>query len=315
MRPDVELAELLRSGTYEDIPEGISLEGSNLRGLNLRGVDVQNQNLNGSDFRQADLQNANLADSDCDNCDFSGANLSNANLLAAGFKKAKFLYANMRGATLSFAEFYNANLTGADLRGANFEAADLVNANLSQADLQGVIFNETNLSNANLEGANLTGAIKLENAILKGIKYDSKTTWPRGFTPPGEGRMASRNLVASGMPEELKIALSQLTGSSNPLRSLASMVGAKNFMYSDKDENMYVHFNHMLGKSRRLPKSVGKTRLRYDMGRDTYTLTFFTSRGNVLAEVDDIHADELGEVWEEYTGLYLSFNAIRKSAY
>lgn len=128
-------------------------------------------------------------------------------------------------------------------------------------------------------------------------------------------RAAKRQKTASTMPEELKIALSQLTGSSNPLRSLAVMVGAKNFMYSDKDENMYVQFNHMLGRSRRLPKSVGKTRLRYDIGRDTYTLTFLTSRGNVLAEVDDIHAAELGEVWEEYTGLYLSFNAIRKSAY
>jgi len=57
---------------------------------------------------------------------------------------------------------------------------NLSQANLSEADLSGADLSEADLTGANLRGANL------RNADLWGAKYDDKTTWPTGFTPPPE---------------------------------------------------------------------------------------------------------------------------------
>lgn len=96
-------------------------------------------------------------------------------LLLAG-KPAKdidFVGADLRDAYLYGANLRDADLYGANLRGAYLERADLRGANLRSANLR-----SANLRDANLTGANLTGA-NLEN-----IKYDNKTIWPDGFTPP-----------------------------------------------------------------------------------------------------------------------------------
>jgi hypothetical protein len=76
-----------------------------------------------------------------------------------------------------------------DLRDAYLVRADLRDAYLRGADLRG----------ANLRGAEIAGA------DLTGVKYDAKTVWPQGFTPPGGGgRMASRRLsrFEEGVPAD-----------------------------------------------------------------------------------------------------------------
>ncbi len=100
-----------------------------------------------------------------------------------------------------------ANLQGADLRGVDLgpgeaggRGADLSYSNLKRADLRSAILGGANLTGANLTGVNLTGAnlrdanlwgadlmgADLMGADLTGARYDPKTRWPDGFTPPPE---------------------------------------------------------------------------------------------------------------------------------
>ena len=65
------------------------------------------------------------------------------------------------------------SLVGTSLKAANLQNTDLEGVNLEGADLR-----QADLEGANLEGANLKGA------DLTDIKYNAKTTWPEGFTPP-----------------------------------------------------------------------------------------------------------------------------------
>jgi len=114
---------------------------------------------------------------------------------------AYLLGADLQGANLKRADLYSANLQEADLRGANLTGAYLEDANLRGADLSGANLTRAKLTGANLRGAyfersDLRGAdlrgARFGDADLRGILYDGKTKFPKGFTPPGEGRMASR---------------------------------------------------------------------------------------------------------------------------
>jgi uncharacterized protein YjbI with pentapeptide repeats len=171
---DKQLVEMIKSGVGADF-RGTSLQGADLRGAFLKGASLYNANLQGADLVDANLMGADLSGAKLYNADFRGANLQDANLKGA----------NLYNATLQDADLYDANLQGADLFEANFR-----NANLRGADLRGAF----------LVGAKLTGA------DLRGILYDSKTKWPKGFTPPGEGsgRMASRRLsrFEEGVPAD-----------------------------------------------------------------------------------------------------------------
>jgi hypothetical protein len=73
------------------------------------------------------------------------------------------------------ADLVAANLTGTDLRDAILTRADLTGANLKGAHLEGADLKDANLTDASLTDASLTDA-----------RYDKKTQWPDGFTPPPE---------------------------------------------------------------------------------------------------------------------------------
>ena len=83
---------------------------------------------------------------------------------------------NLSGVNLNSADLSGADLSGADLSGADLSGADLTNAYLMGADLSGA-----NLSGADLTGADLTGA-DLTDTYLYGVKYNSDTKWPEGFS-------------------------------------------------------------------------------------------------------------------------------------
>ena len=86
---------------------------------------------------------------------------------------------------------------------------------------------------------------------------------------------------------------------------LTMMIGAKNFLYSEKD--MYVRFKHMpAGKYAGLGKDAGITELRYNYGRDDYTLTFLTTRGNIIKSFDGLYGEDLRRVFERETGLVVN---------
>jgi uncharacterized protein YjbI with pentapeptide repeats len=75
------------------------------------------------------------------------------------------------------ADLSRINLSGSDLSGAIMGAVWLYRSDLSNTNLIGA-----DLRYARLIGTNLTGA-DLTDAKLKGIKYDHRTIWPKGFKP------------------------------------------------------------------------------------------------------------------------------------
>lgn len=95
------------------------------------------------------------------------------------------------GRNLQQANFYRANLEGAHLWEANLEGANLRQANLEGAHLWGASLVGANLREANLVGANLFKA-NLEGAHLWEARYDTSTTWPRGFVRPSEAVLVSQ---------------------------------------------------------------------------------------------------------------------------
>ena len=128
------------------------------------------------------------------NADLSGMDLENKNFLGARLMNASLDGTNLAGANLSSANLENATLYGTDLEGANLEnatldRAELTDTNLRYANLQNVSFFNARIRNVNMEGAdlrgaNLAGSMFSGTVKLKGVKYDHRTKWPRGFTPP-----------------------------------------------------------------------------------------------------------------------------------
>jgi len=124
-------------------------------------------------FASYDFSNANMRGTDgvldlavasnFDGADFSGSGIKFLEAEKSTFKGAKFVKAELDS------NFNDCNFTGADFTGANFSTTILVGANLTKA---------------NFSGADLSNAEGLESANLTGIKYNAKTKWPKGFTPP-----------------------------------------------------------------------------------------------------------------------------------
>ncbi len=76
-----------------------------------------------------------------------------------------------------------ADLSGADLDDAYAVEADLSKANLRGASLRGANLSKANLEEADLSGCDLRGA-DLTTVRFYGVRYDKRTRWPAGFTPP-----------------------------------------------------------------------------------------------------------------------------------
>ena len=136
--------------------------------------------------RKESLRRADLSGADLRGADLGLAKLSNDDPIEArAGEGADLSYANLSKADLRRANLTRADLQGADLREANLTNADLREANLYWADLQGVNVEGANLQRARLECANLQEAI-LVQANLQGARYNNRTVWPIGFTPPLE---------------------------------------------------------------------------------------------------------------------------------
>lgn len=96
--------------------------------------------------------------------------------------------------------------------------------------------------------------------------------------------------------------LKQLTLSSNPVNRLTAMVGAKNFVQSEKDS--WVQFMFM--KTDRI--KANRVRITLDPN-DTYTVTFFKvykGEMKIIKETSGLYCDDLFSHFESVTGLYLS---------
>ncbi|WP_194813391.1 pentapeptide repeat-containing protein [Nocardia sp. XZ_19_385] len=141
----------------------VDLSGSRLAELRLTGLNLTGVN----------LAAANLAWTRLENADLTGVNLSAADLTGATLKHADLRRAALMGGHLSFASFDRARLENADFTGAT-----LTDAWFQGTEMGGTTLAGADLGDAHLESANLNGA------LLGGVKYNSKTAWPPGFTPP-----------------------------------------------------------------------------------------------------------------------------------
>ena len=97
-------------------------------------------------------------------------------------------------------------------------------------------------------------------------------------------------------------ALIQLTLSRNPLAVLKLMLGMKKW---DHDENS-VWFDYQMCDKHSI------CRIRYDEGADLYVMEFCkpakTKGGDfeVVETIEDVYNEDLKELFERHTGLYLS---------
>lgn len=107
----------------------------------------------------------------------------------------------------------------------------------------------------------------------------------------------------SNAASEAKVILDQLTQSNNGSSRLQSMIGAKDIGYGTDDKgNTYVTFKFKMSKNANAC-TITLT------NRDDYDMIFWKIRGmdsNVVKEFEGIYADMLKDVFEEFTGLYLS---------
>ncbi len=111
------------------------------------------------------------------------------------------------------------------------------------------------------------------------------------------------------------LALQQLTQKSNPFGVLSVMIGARKFLKSDKDNFIQFHFS--------MCKKASICKLQYDAGQDLYNMIFtkvkrtrmidpylgryfYNKTLETAQEFRSLQSDQLKDVFEEFTGLYLS---------
>lgn len=86
-------------------------------------------------------------------------------------------------------------------------------------------------------------------------------------------------------------------------RRLSVMIGAHNFVGSEKDRSLTFEW--------KADSQNGANAVTVSLEpSDTYTMNFFKIRGlemTELAQFEDVYNDMLCEIFEKYTGLYLSF--------
>jgi hypothetical protein len=162
-----------------------------LRDADLRGIRLSGANLAGANLENANLELAQLMYAKLTGANLTGANLYGAHLWDAKLMEANLTGANLENANLRWAELMRAYLSGAKLADANLSGANLTGANLTGADLSGADLRYAKLSGANLMDAVLTGA-NLTDANLESAKWNDKTRWPAGFTPPARANRSRR---------------------------------------------------------------------------------------------------------------------------
>ena len=116
--------------------------------------------------------------------------------------KNKYIkHSNQRIAVLEYAELINQDLRSLKLKGSNLEDAKLMWSDLRGMDLEGANFRYANCRYAKFEGANLSRVRRLDLAGLKGATYDSKTKFPKVFSPRNNGMVR----VSSKKPQTYNV--------------------------------------------------------------------------------------------------------------
>ena len=54
---------------------------------------------------------------------------------------------------------------------------------------------------------------------------------------------------------------------------------------------------------KRNPNQIGKVHIKYDEGRDTYSVDFTTNRGKEKGSLDDIYFDQLSDIIIDKMGI------------
>ena len=96
--------------------------------------------------------------------------------------------------------------------------------------------------------------------------------------------------------------LNQLTNSNNGGNRLVAMIGAKNFMRSEKDYTVGFRF------AAKAKNKANYCRIKLNSS-DLYDIEFISIRGvnvKTISTHNDLYADMLKSVFEAETGLYLS---------
>jgi uncharacterized protein YjbI with pentapeptide repeats len=145
------------------------------------------------DFKNAKLAGIDLSDRDLQGCTFEGANLRKASLWSCKVETAKFAHADLTDARMAFIHADSASFEGAKLRGCDIHIATLTNVRFRGADLTGA-----KLDFSWLEGADFTGAT-LQDVDFTRARYNERTIFPKGFTPP-------ENMQWTGPPPDLSLA-------------------------------------------------------------------------------------------------------------
>ena len=201
--------------------DGISAQDSDFSEIDGIGVDFGAGNLRGARFLESELGRSSFKKSMMSESTLHGAraekgdfeelvgeriDFSEAILRHAVFCDANLTGGKFAGADLAFAkcdrihapgaDFSNAKLTGpsflnANLSNSNFQSCYIRDVSFAGSKLQGACFDGCRLENVTFTGANLDGALfgnsLFGSAVWKNARYDSKTTWPRGFGVPRDG--------------------------------------------------------------------------------------------------------------------------------
>ena len=105
------------------------------------------------------------------------------------------------------------------------------------------------------------------------------------------------------MNEIVKTALYHLTRSERPVATLHRFIAAKTVAYTTNGFSV----RHAASRNA-LKKAAAVTKVDLDLASDTYSVTFYTTRGNPIASFTNVYADDLKDLFEHQTGLFLSFN-------
>ncbi|UGT43803.1 pentapeptide repeat-containing protein [Nocardia yamanashiensis] len=153
--------------------EGVRLQRRGVGYIDFSGASLAFAELGGNDLTTVKFSNTDLGDAQLGGSSLRGSVLSGLRLT-----RASFLHSNLEGARIGNCAADGSGWEGAVLRQAEFHNVDLSGAHLSEADLTGATLRQVTLNGADLTGATLTGV------QFDGVRYDAKTKWPVGFSPP-----------------------------------------------------------------------------------------------------------------------------------
>lgn len=84
---------------------------------------------------------------------------------------------------------------------------------------------------------------------------------------------------------------------------LTAMIGANSFTYGSMEYNGFTQ-PFMAFKFKMNP-TMKSLRVIYEEGKDTYVMQFLGRTGKVIKEIEDVYCDDLIDIFENTTRLYL----------